>query len=167
MYRKIRTCLTVGAAAALMALTACSEDDNNPKYISLPPEFTGVEVAPLSADSDRTIRAGEPFTVTAVQGKKGRLLYGATYAWSATPSDGVSHRYREKVIYDQENEDPSDTLIIDRPGTYDIRLNAKYNISGNWIITSGSNEWEGGSATYSTPSTLLYAVELKHKIRVQ
>lgn len=155
----------IGLATALITLTACSEDENNPKYTSLPPEFNGVELTPLAGDG--TIRAGEPFVATAIQEKKGKLLYGATYTWSTTPEDGVAHSYQGKVVYDNDSSNPTDTIVIATPGIYTLRLNARYNISGSYRIVSKVNEWEDGSATYSTPSFQFYVVDVKHKIRVR
>ena len=147
--------------------TACSEDENNPKYASLPPEFVGVEVQPLD-NPEGEVKAGEPFVVQAIQQKKGHLLYKALYQWQTAPTEeGVAHKYTEQVVYDNQPADPTDTLVIDHPGMYTIKLNATYYMSGSYQIINKTNEWQGGKATYSTASSLQYKMNLEHKVQVK
>ena len=156
-------------AAFLLAcnvFTACSEDENNPKYASLPPEIVGVEVQPLS-NPDGQVKAGEPFVVRAIQQKKGHLLYKALYQWQTAPTEGVEHKYTEQVVYDNQPADPTDTLVIAHPGLYTIKLNATYYMSGSYQIINKTNEWEGGKATHSTASSWQYKIDLEHKVLVK
>ena len=147
--------------------TACSEDENNPKYASLPPEIVGVEVQPLGTP-DGQVKAGEPFVVRAIQQKKGHLLYKAIYEWKAAPTEeGVTHKYTKQVVYDNQPTDPTDTLVIDNPGQYTIKLNATYYMSGSYQIINKTNEWEGGKATHSTASSWQYKIDLEHKVLVK
>ena len=143
--------------------TACSDDENSPKYTSLPPEIVGVEVQPLN-NPDGQVKAGEPFVVRAIQQKKGHLLYKAIYEWQAAPTE---HKYTQQVVYDNQPADPTDTLLIDNPGMYTIKLNATYYMSGSYQIINKTNEWEGGKATYSTASSLQYKINLEHKVLVK
>ena len=147
--------------------TSCSEDANDPKYLSIPPEIVGVEVQPLENPTG-DVKAGEPFVVRVIQQKKGNLLYKALYKWQAAPTEeGVSHKYTQQVVYDKQPADPTDTLVIDNPGMYTIKLNATYKISGSYQIINKTNEWQGGKATYSTASSLQYKIDLEHKVQVK
>lgn len=147
--------------------TACSEDENNPKYASLPPEIVGVEVQPLS-NPDGQVKAGEPFVVRAIQQKKGHLLYKAHYQWQTAPTEeGVDHNYTKEVVYDNQPADPTDTIVIAHPGLYTIKLNATYYMSGSYQIINKTNEWEGGKATHSTASSWQYKIDLEHKVLVK
>lgn len=157
--------LAVFSALAILAgLAACSEDQDNPKYTSRPPAFSGVEVKSL--DGDSTLRAGEEIVVTAVQGAKGKLLYKAEYKWGLKKGE-ASHRYTKEVVYDLNPVNPSDTVVFTTPGTYTMTLNAKYHISGNYDNINGTDVWEDGSVKYSTPSWLYYLVDIEKKITVQ
>ena len=165
--RSISLLLLVTCLLSWNIFTACSEDENNPKYTSLPPEIVDVEVQPLN-NPDGQVKAGEPFVVRAIQQKKGRLLYKATYEWKAAPTeDGVTHKYTKQVVYDNQPTDPTDTLVINYPGMYTIKLNATYYISGSYQIINKTNEWQGGKATYSTASSWQYKIDLEHKVQVK
>ena len=165
--RYISALLMAACLFSLNVFTACSEDENNPKYASLPPEIVGVEVQPLN-NPDGQVKAGEPFVVRAIQQKKGRLLYKAIYKWQTAPTeDGVAHKYTQQVVYDNQPADPTDTLVIDNPGMYTIKMNATYYMSGSYQIINKINEWQGGQATYSTASSLQYKIDLEHKVQVK
>ena len=165
--RSISLLLLVTCLLSWNIFTACSEDENNPKYTSLPPEIKDVEVQPLN-NPDGQVKAGEPFVVRAIQQKKGRLLYKAVYKWQTAPTeDGVAHKYTQQVVYDTQPADPTDTLVIDHPGMYTIKMNATYYMSGSYQIINKTNEWQGGQATYSTASSLQYKIDLEHKVQVK
>ena len=165
--RSVSALLLVACLLVCNVFTACSEDENNPKYASLPPEIVGVEVQPLG-NPNGDVKAGEPFVVRAIQQKKGHLLYKALYQWhTATTEEGVAHKYTKQVVYDNQPVDPTDTLVIDHPGMYTIKLHATYYMSGSYQIINKTKEWEGGKATYSTASSLQYKINLEHKVQVK
>lgn len=147
----------------LVTCLSCSEDSDNPKYTSLPPQFSHVETNNL--DGDSTLRVGERIIFTAVQSKKGKLLYKATYNWGNKKGD-ATHSFTENVIYDNNPANPTDTVVFAHPGTYTITLNAKYHISGNYDNINSTEMWEDGRVTYSTPSWQYYMVDIEKKVVV-
>lgn len=113
-----------------ISLASCSNDDD--KYQSTPPEFSEITIQSLEEGTPTTLRAGDRFVATAVQKTKGHLLNKTTYSWVISPTDGVdySHKNKGTVIYDVQSENPTDTIVINTPGEYNITLNASYSASG-------------------------------------
>ncbi len=111
-------------------LASCSNDDD--KYRSTPPTLSEITIHSLEDNASSTLYVGDRFVATAVQSSKGHLLYKATYKWTISPTDGVDYSQRAKstVIYDNEPSDPTDTIVINTPGEYNITLNATYGASG-------------------------------------
>lgn len=96
--------------------------------------------------------------VTAVQRSQGKLLNGTTYEWSCEINDSTTHKKKQGLIYDYDKSDPRDTLIINEPGEYTIRLEAKYKISGLYDAQSERrSSAEVKSATPLPRSTTLPA----------
>lgn len=163
--------LTIVGITAISSLTmGCSDDEH--EYRSEPPLFSDVVVKSLETGKEE-IHVGERFIVTAVQQKTGRLLNKTTYKWASTP-DGISHKYKTAVIYDLEYENPTDTLIAQKPGTFNINFNAKYNVSGNtseWSNKYGTSfvspfESGNGKATYVTGGLFYFTVSAEKTINV-
>lgn len=148
---------------SLLGLAACSEHDDDPKYRSLPPEFSGVTVTALDGG---TPKAGEKIVVTAVQKKPGRLIYKAKYEWSGS-DESMTHAARKEVVYDKENTNPTDTIVVSTPGSYKITLNARYYTSGGYEHINKTTEWEGGKAVYATPSFQYYTVQVEQRFQVK
>lgn len=111
------------------------------------------------------LQAGQPIVVTAVQRSQGKLLNGTTYEWSCEINDSTTHKKKQGLIYDYDKSDPRDTLIINEPGEYTIRLEAKYKISGLYDGSVGTEKFSGGEVSYTT-SPLNYFASLKKKFRV-
>lgn len=139
-------------------LTACSQDSDNAKYGSQPPVFSDMTMHVAKTDIEE-IHVGDRAVVTAHQKSTGKLLNTTTYSWSISPEDDqATHQYKASVIYDQEKESPTDTIVFNSPGTYRVTLNARYNASGNTSAWSGKHGYNyeeqlasgDGRATYVT-----------------
>lgn len=117
-----------------VCLASCSNDDD--KYRSAPPTLSEITIHSLEDNAGSTLYAGDKFVATAVQSSKGHLLYKATYKWTISPTEGVDYSQKTKttVIYDNEPSDPTDTIVINTPGEYNITLDATYNASGTGPI---------------------------------
>lgn len=148
-------------ALALATLSGCSEDE----YISRSPRFSDVTFENI--DGSSTIYAGDRIVATAVQGTKGKYLNGTTYAWSVSPSDDVQQKYKTGCIYDNESENPTDTIVFPSSGTYTITLKATYKTSAEGESVSATSTFESGSgtATYSGGLTIQH-VTLEKKVKV-
>lgn len=127
--------------------TSCSDDnENKAKYNSAPPTFSNMKVADLETGST-VLKAGNKIVVTLEQSSKGKLLNKTTYNWSLNPDlEGNSHKYKTSVIYDQETENPTDTILINTAGTYTITFTAKYNASA--FTTIWQNSGAANNNTY-------------------
>lgn len=158
-------------AALGIILSSCEDDDD--KYRSEPPVFSDMIVKSLTDGSDK-VHVGDRFTVTLQQRKKGLRLNTTQYSWSASPSDGISHKYTRSVIYDQENQNPVDTLVATAAGKYRINFTGKYNASGNtqpWSEKHGTSfsvkfDSGEGQATYTTGGILYFTVQAFKDITV-
>ena len=107
----------------LTLFCACSDDADDEKYASRPPVFEEIVCQPLNA-GETVLRAGQPFVVTARQKSLGRLINNTTYTWSDSEGQ-LSHKFTQKVIYDQETQNPTDTVVADRKST---RLNSSHRL---------------------------------------
>lgn len=122
----------IGAVALVGMLSGCEDDEE--KYRSEPPLVADMVVTSLK-DGSSNIHVGDKFTVTLVQKKKGRLLNASKYSWSSTPS-GLAHKNAlQSVIYDQESQNPVDTLTADAVGDY--RINFQVNTMRQEIRSFG------------------------------
>lgn len=163
----------IGMSVLCLGMAGCSEDSNNEKYRSEPPMFEDFTLKSLDTGASE-VHAGEKFVITGEQKKLGRLLNTTTYAWTAAPSDGVSQKYQRSAIYDQETQNPTDTLIITQPGEYTVTFQARYNASGNTSVWSGSRGYSftesfadgNGKATYVTGGLFYFSVTAEKKIEI-
>lgn len=162
MYKKILFFAGLLVAAIVVGVS-CSSDDN--KYKSESPQFSEITLIDLNT-GETNIRAGQPFVATAIQSSKGKLLNSTHYKWNVTNTDDVSHKYKSGVVYDQEPENPSDTIVIPNAGRYELVFSADYGVSG---IATGKSYTEsltnGGSAMYKA-SSLKFKVTLTKSIIV-
>ena len=153
----------------ILGLFAVSCDDNadDPKYRSLPPEFEDMTFQMLES-KDTVIKAGEKVLATCVQSKPGRLLNLTRYNWTADRKE-VTHRFKKELQagYDNENQNPTDTLTFPAPGIYNLTFNARYFTSGNYQIVSKIVSIDHGKITYKTPSFQFYDVQIEKKIVVK
>ena len=125
--------------ALLLCLASCSNDDD--KYRSYPPTLSEITIQSLEEGASSTFHVGDKLVATAVQSSKGHLLYKATYKWTISPTSDVDYTQKNKntVIYDYESETPTDTIVINTPGTYSVTLDATYNASGTGQLTYKSS----------------------------
>lgn len=157
----------ISGACLLLAfsLASCSEHWDDPEYRSLPPEFSDMQFSML--DGSEELSSGSALVATAVQQQTGRLLYKATYSWSCEPIE-ATHQYKEGVIYDQENYNPTDTLTLPSPGTYKITFTGRYYTSGNYDVQRNySVDIPDGKITYSAPTFMYYVVEIEKNVTVK
>lgn len=118
----------LSALGIILTFTCCSEED----YTSRPPVFSEITIHSLEEGTPTVFYAGDKIVATAVQTTKGHLLNKTTYQWIISPTEGVdySQKYQSTVIYDVQSENPTDTIVINTPGEYNITFKAKYNASG-------------------------------------
>lgn len=162
-----KTILWIGVATLCFAFASCSDEANDEKYRSEPPTFSDLTFKTVDTGSE-TIHVGEKFVVTAEQKKLRRLLNTTTYSWSVTPNSNsqVSQKYVQSVIYDQETQNPTDTLVITEAGDYEITFTARYNVSGNTTVWSSKYGYTysesfadgNGTATYTTGGLFYFGV---------
>ena len=160
---KKKNLLLCACSMALGLLVTSCEDK---EYISLHPEFSDMEFKMLE-DGSTELRAGEKILATAIQSKKGSLLNHTEYNWSAD-TESVSHKFRKTVIYDKETFNPCDTLIFEKPGTYNLTFNGKYYTSGDFVNFGKRDESiENGKVSYAAPSFLFYTVSVRKRLVVK
>lgn len=150
--------------ALSLALVACSDDSDNAKYRSLPPEISDMTFKTL--DGSDQLRAGTPIVATIEQKRNGRLLNRTDYQWTGN-SNNITHKFSKEVIYDLQPQNPTDTLVFETPGTYKLTFSGHYRTSGNAVSTNGSADIPDGKVTYSTPTFQYFNVTVEKTIRVQ
>lgn len=161
-FTKVFLLLFLGAS---LSFIACSEDSNDPKYTSHSPRFSNVTFKSL--DGSSTLRAGQPIVITAEQSTYGKLLNGTTYEWSCVINDSTTYKKTKGTIYDYDNSNPCDTITINKPGRYTIKLDATYKISGLYDGSAGTVNFEnGGSVSYST-SPFKYFINIEKPFTVE
>lgn len=107
---KTLTSILLCLAAALTLVCACDEEDQQ----SYMPTWKGFSYAPQPAER------GDSVAITALQDKKGHLIYKAKYTWTATyviPSSQdvdsvVTETHSDVVVYDNEPADPVWKLYV-------------------------------------------------------
>lgn len=154
------------------ALTACSENTENEDYQSAPPTFSDVTFRNLTRPNDETFHVGDRIEATAVQSKKGKLLYKSEYVWTTNNEDQTTHNYYKGGIYDKDTRDPKDTLTVTAAGNYDVTLTATYGISGQYSPKySGTTYFAdgNGSVTYKTGGSVIagYNVTVTKRLYVR
>lgn len=163
------------ACAITSFFTSCSDDnEHSSKYNSTPPTFSDMTVKELSTEGT-TLHAGEKFVVTLQQNKIGKLLYKAKYDWSLSPeTDGNSQKYKTLVIYDQEPQNPTDTILINTPGTYTLTFKGTYDASAYTTLwreneaNQNSTFWpdNSGKVTYTSRGEFGFTAVATKKITV-
>lgn len=175
MKKRLIHCTLIGALL-ITSITACSDDnEHQDKYNSQPPTFNDMTVADLETGTT-TLHVGKKFVVTLYQNSIGRLLNKTTYAWSLSPEvEGNSQKYTTSVIYDQETANPTDTVLINTPGTYTLTFTGRYNASGfttNWSNSNAQNSttnWpdNSGHVNYSSRGVIGFSAVATKKIVVK
>lgn len=160
---------------ALLTISAasCSDKADDPEFCSQPPLFSEMPISVLGGAPANVFPAGSTLVATAMQSRKGRLLYKADYKWKCEPANAaqepvdVRHRNKSAVVYDKDNGNPTDTLTISKPGIYRLTFTGRYHISGsNCETVNGTAEIPQGKVTYSTPSFLYYDITMERTLRV-
>lgn len=146
-----------------LTLTACSDNSDDPKYRSTPPEISDMTLKPL--DGSEELRAGTPIVATVTQSRNGRLLNRTDYDWTADEA-GITHKFRKDVIYDLQPQNPTDTLVFEAPGTYKLTFSGHYRTSGNAVTKNGYVDIPDGRVTYSTPTFMYFNVTVEKTVRI-
>lgn len=150
--------------ALALGLVSCERDDD--KYISTCPVIHDMTFKSVVTETDRIV-AGEKFVATVEQAQIGHLLYKADYAWSDAHEEGIHKPTFTTLVYDSEPINPTDTIIFNTPGVYQVKLVAKYHISGNADPSVvRTTEISGGKVQYQLPSWMYYLVTVTKNVRV-
>ena len=151
--------------ALALGMTSCDRDDD--KYVSTCPVIHDMTFKSVVTETDRIV-AGEKFVATVEQAQRGNLLYKADYAWSDGRGEGVHKPAVTTVVYDYYPNNPSDTIIFNTPGIHQVKLVAKYHISGNADPSVvKTTEISGGKVQYQLPSWMYYLVTVTKNVRVE
>ena len=135
MKSVIRSFVPILFLFSLVGFISCDKED----YNSYVPTFKGFRITP----SDPTI--GDSITITAVQAKKGHLIYRATYTWEVKCQGTVMYNGTKKVVYDNEPADPviGFRLPDDAPvGNYSVKLSANYQFSGQGSVINNGGTYD-------------------------
>ncbi len=155
--------LLLAVAASIAA--GCTSNADDEEYKSRLPKIVNMDVRML--DGSTVLYTGEKIVATLEQGKKGKHIYRASYTWTTSPERGeVQHQYRGKVVYDDDNGNPTDTIVFSKPGNYTLKFQGQYNISGQPASYGNTEEVNGCEVTYKTLSSLLYSITATKTIRV-
>lgn len=151
---------------------ACSENTDDSDYQSVAPTFSDVTFRNLTRPNETNFYVGDLIEATAVQSKKGKLLYQSTYAWTSDPSETATHSYYAGGVYDNEPRDPKDTITVTAAGNYMLTMTGKYGISGQissqpkgTVYFSDGN----GSVTYNSGASVIagYSVTITKRIYIR
>ena len=107
-----------------------------------------------------------PWALAKDESKKGRLLHGADMSWTSTPE--ASHSYKAGVVYDAQNENPTDTIVATTSGWHTLTFTAKYDVSGISQTYNSTVDFADGSGSvrYETLSQLYYQVTIRKRFYV-
>ncbi len=147
-----------------LGLVSCERDDD--KYISTCPVIHDMTFKSVVTETDRIV-AGEKFVATVEQAQKGHLLYTTDYTWSDGRDEGIHKPTFTTLVYDSEPINPTDTIIFTNPGVHQVKLVAKYRISGNADASVvRTEEIPGGKVQYQLPSWMYYLVTVTKNVNV-
>lgn len=152
-------------AASTFLLASCSEEGG--RAVSAVPLFSELTVRNLK-DGSTNFVAGDSIVLTAVQGRVGQKLYRATYRWTTSNDQVWNHKFTGSVVYDHNNEHPTDTVVVSQPGRYTVVLDAEYRPSGIPQTAPASYPLSNndGQVSQSISETLI-RVHLSKSIRVR
>ena len=154
-----------------IAFASCDDTDSE----SYMPVYEGFSVEPTDPI------AGDTITFTAVQQKKGHLIYHADYKWTVTyftrdsegNADTLTYTKKQSVVYDLENQDPSLEFLIPAGAGGEIQASFRADFTYSGIGSSGYDGADysmSGVAGYIRPrassSTFGYQEGLTRKINV-
>ena len=150
--------------ALALGLVSCERDDD--KYTSTCPVIHDMTFKSVVTETDRIV-AGEKFVATVEQAQRGHLLYKAEYKWSDGRNEGIHKPAFTSVVYDNYSNNPSDTIVFNTEGIHQVKLVAKYHISGNADPSVvKTSEIPGGQVQYQLPSWMYYLVTVTKNVRV-
>lgn len=135
MKKIFRCCTPLLFLFALVTFVSCDDED----YSSYVPTFQGFRIDP----SEPVV--GDSLTITAVQARKGHLIYRATYTWNIQCMSTVMLNKTVKVVYDNEPADPviGFRLPEDAPvGNYTVKFTANYQYSGQGTTVNNGGTYE-------------------------
>lgn len=151
--------------ALALGMVSCERDDD--KYTSTCPLIHDMTFKSVVTETDRIV-AGEKFVATVEQAQRGHLLYKADYTWSDGREEGIHKPAFTSVVYDNFSNNPSDTIVFNTPGIHQVKLVAKYHISGNADASVvKTTEISGGRVQYELPSWMYYRVTVTKNVRVE
>lgn len=148
-----------------LGMVSCERDDD--KYTSTCPVIHDMTFKSVVTETDRIV-AGEKFVATVEQAQRGHLLYKADYTWSDGREEGIHKPAFTSVVYDNYSNNPVDTIVFNTPGIHQVKLVAKYHISGNADASVvKTTEISGGRVQYELPSWMYYRVTVTKNVRVE
>ncbi len=151
--------------ALALVMVSCERDDD--KYTSTCPVIHDMTFKSVVTETDRIV-AGEKFVATVEQAQRGHLLYKADYMWSDGREEGIHKPAFTSVVYDNYSNNPVDTIVFNTPGIHQVKLVAKYHISGNADASVvKTTEISGGRVQYELPSWMYYRVTVTKNVRVE
>lgn len=151
--------------ALALGMVSCQRDDD--KYTSTCPVIHDMTFKSVVTETDRIV-AGEKFVATVEQAQRGHLLYKADYTWSDGREEGIHKPAFTSVVYDNYSNNPVDTIVFNTPGIHQVKLVAKYHISGNADASVvKTTEISGGRVQYELPSWMYYRVTVTKNVRVE
>lgn len=151
--------------ALALGMVSCERDDD--KYTSTCPVIHDMTFKSVVTETDRIV-AGEKFVATVEQAQRGHLLYKADYTWSDGREEGIHKPAFTSVVYDNYSNNPVDTIVFNTPGIHQVKLVAKYHISGNADASVvKTTEISGGRVQYELPSWMYYRVTVTKNVRVE
>lgn len=161
--KPILTLLLAGACALTLTLGSCS--DKSDEYLSRPPEFSDLTVTNLNGSDE--IRVGDRVVLTAVQGRYGKWLNRTTYSWDSDPAL-AGHSYKPGAIYDQEAQNPTDTVTLAYSGAQKFTFTGKYKISAgvDYSYNYTAEPTPGCRVKYSAVGIFDYIVTVEKTIKV-
>ncbi len=152
------------AAAALFA--SCESHENEAKYRSHYPIIEDMEFESLVTGTDRIV-AGEPFVARVKQAQLGYLLNATEYKWSDGRAEGTHSPFPKKIVYDAHPINPTDTIVLPHSGRQQIKMEARYNISGGCDpSTANVADIPDGRVNYEVPSFLYFRVTVTKNLNV-
>ncbi len=153
------------AAAALFA--SCESNENDSKYRSYYPIIEDMEFESLVTGTNQIV-AGEPFVARVKQSQLGRLLHGAEYKWSDGREEGTHSPFPKEVVYDVNPINPTDTIVLPHSGRQQIKMVAKYDISGGCDqYAANVQSIPDGNVKYEVPSFMYYRITVTKNLYVQ
>lgn len=151
--------------ALALGMVSCERDDD--KYTSTCPVIHDMTFKSVVTETDRIV-VGEKFVAIVEQAQRGHLLYKADYTWSDGREEGIHKPAFTSVVYDNYSNNPVDTIVFNTPGIHQVKLVAKYHISGNADASVvKTTEISGGRVQYELPSWMYYRVTVTKNVRVE